>query len=322
MAGKPRPSKLRRSKAGFNRVFHAVTLGFALSVVLVVVAIVVVLIIGAWPSLQQFGWKFLTTARWNPATEIFGALGPILGTVLCSIVAIVVAVPLSFGVAMAMVFLAPSWFKRPLTVTIELLAGVPSIIYGIWGMLVLVPVLETHFYPFLTESLGEMAIFKPIFGGPFSGSSLFTAGLVLAVMILPFISSIMREVFEATPNMLREASYGLGATTTEVMWKVVLPNSRIGVIGGIMLGLGRALGETMAVTFVIGNSHRMPYSLLSPGTSISASLANEFNEATGELYISSLIALGLILYAISLIVLGLSRFMLSRLSSDRSRQGS
>ncbi|MCX8501945.1 MAG: phosphate ABC transporter permease subunit PstC [Alphaproteobacteria bacterium] len=302
--------------------FHAVTLGSALSVVLIVGAIVVVLLIGAWPSLQQFGWGFLTTARWNPATEIFGSLGPILGTVICSLIAILVAVPLSFGVAMAMVFLAPSWFKRPLIVTIELLAGVPSFIYGIWGMLVLVPLLEAKFYPFLANSLGQWGVFKPIFGGPPSGSSLFTAGLVLAVMILPFISSIMREVFEATPNMLREASYGLGATTTEVLWKVVLPYSRIGVIGGIMLGLGRALGETMAVTFVIGNAHRMPYSLLSPGTSISATLANEFKEATGELYLSSLIALGLILYAISLIVLGLSRLMLNRLTSDRSRQGS
>ncbi|MDI9407745.1 MAG: phosphate ABC transporter permease subunit PstC [Candidatus Pacebacteria bacterium] len=320
MVGSNRHSVLRQ-KAGFNRIFYSVTLGFALSVVVIVLAIIAVLVVGAWPSLKEFGWGFLTTARWNPAAEIFGSLGPILGTVVCSLIAILVAVPLSFGVAMTMVFLAPSWFKRPLILTIELLAGVPSIIYGIWGMLILVPFLEMNLYPFLADHLGQFALLKPIFGGPPSGSSLLTAGLVLAVMILPFISSIMREVFEATPNMLREASYGLGATTTEVLWKVVLPYSRIGVVGGIMLGLGRALGETMAVTFVIGNAHRMPYSLLSPGTSISASLANEFNEATGELYITSLIALGLILYVISLVVLGLSRLMLNRLTRDPSRQG-
>ena len=315
----PNQNTLFRSRAEFDRIFRAVTFGFAIAVAAIVTAIVITLSIGAYPALKEFGFSFFTNSSWNPATERFGALGPIIGTVSCALISIIVAVPISFGISMVLVFLAPNWLKQPLTLTIELLAGIPSIIYGIWGMLVLAPFLQEKIYPSLTAHLGENWLLRPIFGGPASGISLLTAGLVLAVMILPFIASIMRELFESVPSLLRESAFGLGATTSEVLWQVVLPYSRIAVIGGIMLGLGRALGETMAVTFVIGNSHRLPYSLMSPGSSISASLANEFNEATGDLYLSSLIALGLILYMISLIVLGLSRLMLSNLA--RRKEG-
>jgi phosphate transport system permease protein len=286
---------------------------FAFSVLFLVGGILMVLFDGAWPAIQQFGLGFITTETWNPVTQVFGALGPIYGTLVTSVIAMLIGVPISFGIAVFITQLCPGWLKQPLSTAIELLAGIPSIIYGIWGLFVLAPLLQERVYPVLVASLGNVPFVGKLFGGPPLGISVMTAGIILGIMVLPFISSIMRDVFETVPAMLRESAYGLGATTAEVVWQVVLPFTRVGVFGGIMLGLGRALGETMAVTFVIGNAHRIPHTLLNPGTTISAILANEYNEATEDLYIAALVANALILYIITLIVLGIAKTMLVRL---------
>ena len=266
--------------------------------------------IGSLPALSTFGFGFLVTERWNPVTEKFGALAPIYGTIVTSFIAMLIAVPVGLMIAMFLTELCPQWLRRPIGIAIELLAGIPSIIYGIWGLFVFAPFLQETLQPFLIAVFGNVPVLSSLFAGPPYGIGMLTAGLILAIMVLPFITSISRDVFDAVPPVLKEAAYGLGCTTWEVVRYVVLPYTRVGVIGGVMLGLGRALGETMAVTFVIGNAHRISASLLAPGTTISATIANEFTEAVGDLYTSSLIALGLILFVITFIVLAAARYML------------
>jgi phosphate transport system permease protein len=246
-------------------------------------------------------------------TEKFGALAPIYGTVVTSLIAMLIAVPLGLLIAVFLTEICPLWLRRPIGIAIELLAGIPSIIYGIWGLFILAPFLQQTLQPFLIATLGNVPILSSLFEGPPYGIGVLTAGLILAIMVLPFITSISRDVFEAVPPVLKEAAYGVGCTTWEVVRYVVLPYARVGVIGGIMLGLGRALGETMAVTFVIGNAHRISASILAPGTTISATIANEFTEAVGDLYTASLIALGLILFLITFIVLAAARYLLLRI---------
>ena len=302
-----------RRQRRLDDAFRYLTLGFALAVLLVLGGVIVALIKGAWPALSTFGFGFLTTEVWNPVTEKFGALAPIYGTLITSLIAMIIGIPISFGIAVFLTELAPLWLRRPVGIAVELLAGIPSIIYGIWGFFVLAPILQTSVQPFLIATFGKLPLIGVLFQGPPYGIGMLTAGLILAIMVLPFITAIMREVFEQVPPMLKESAYGLGATTTEVVWRVVLPTTRIGVVGGIILGLGRALGETMAVTFVIGNAHRISSSLLAPGTTISASIANEFTEAVGDLYLSSLIALGLILFVITFFVLAIAKLLLLRM---------
>jgi phosphate transport system permease protein len=297
-----------------ERAFHAATLVAALLVLTLLGGVMLALVKGGWPALAQFKLAFLTREIWNPVTEKFGALAPIYGTLVTSLVAMLIAVPVGFGVAVFLTELAPQWLKRPVGVAIELLAAVPSIIFGIWGLFVLAPLLQQHVQPWLIDRLGPLPLVGSLFQGPPFGIGVLTAGLVLAIMVLPFISAVMRDVFETVPDVLKESGYGLGATTWEVVWNVVVPYSRAGMIGGIMLGLGRALGETMAVTFVIGNAHRISASLLAPGTTISAAIANEFTEAVGDLYTSALVALGVLLFVITFTVIAGARLMLLRLN--------
>ncbi len=296
--------------------FKGLTLAFAVLVLVVLAGVLVSLVLGALPALQQFGFNFLITEAWNPVTEKFGALAPVYGTLVTSAIAMLIGIPVAFGVALFITELCPSWLKRPLSMMIELLAAIPSIIYGIWGLFVLAPFVQEHIEPALIDTLGAVPGIGLLFQGPPLGIGVLTAGFILAIMVLPFISAVMRDVFETVPAVLRESTYALGATTSEVVWRVVLPYARIGVFGGILLGLGRALGETMAVTFVIGNAHHIHASLLQPGTTISAALANEFTEAVGDLYLSSLIALGLILFVITFIVLALAKLLLIRLEKQ------
>jgi phosphate transport system permease protein len=311
-------SVTRRARAGAigDGVFRALTFLFALLVLLILGGVIVALVEGALPALRTFGPAFVVSEIWNPVTEKFGALAPIYGTLVTSAIAMLVGIPVSFGVAVFITEICPVWLKRPLATMIELLAAIPSIIYGIWGLFVFAPFVQQYIQPALIDSLGEIPGFGALFAGPPLGIGVLTAGFILAIMVLPFISSIMRDVFETVPAILKESAYGLGATRGEVIRHIVLPYTRIGVVGGIMLGLGRALGETMAVTFVIGNAHHISASILQPGTTISASLANEFTEAFSDLYRSSLIALGLILFVITFIVLALAKLMLLRLQKQ------
>jgi phosphate transport system permease protein len=297
-------------------VFRGTTAFFALLVLIILGGVIVSLVDGALPALRSFGWGFLATDSWNPVTEKFGALAPIYGTVVTSAIAMLIGIPIAFGVAVFITELCPVWLKRPLGTMIELLAAIPSIIYGIWGLFVFAPFMQSYVQPAIIATLGALPGIGPLFGGPPLGIGVLTAGLILGIMVLPFISSVMRDVFETVPSILKESAYGLGATTWEVMWQVVLPYTRVGVVGGIMLGLGRALGETMAVTFVIGNAHRIQNSIIAPGTTISATLANEFTEAVGDLYLSSLFALGFILFIITFIVLALAKIMLIKLEKQ------
>ena len=294
-------------------IFRNLTFLFALLVLLILGGVIVALVDGSLPALRTFGLAFLYADVWNPVTEKFGALAPIYGTLVTSAIAMAVGIPVAFGVAMFITEICPLWLKRPLATMIELLAAIPSIIYGIWGLFVFAPFVQQYVEPAIIGTLGQIPGIGALFAGPPLGIGVLTAGFILAIMVLPFISSIMRDVFETVPPMLKESAYGLGATRTEVVLQVVLPYTRIGVVGGIMLGLGRALGETMAVTFVIGNAHRISTSILQPGTTISASLANEFTEALGDLYLSSLVALGLILFVITFIVLAFAKLMLLQL---------
>jgi phosphate transport system permease protein len=305
--------RIARERVG-ERIFRSSTFIAALLVLILLGGVIVALISGSWPALSTFKLGFITTQVWNPVTEKFGALAPIYGTLMTSLIAMLVAVPLSFGIAIFLTELAPAWLKRPVGVSIELLAAVPSIIYGIWGLFVFAPLLQQHVQPWLIDVLGPIPVLGKLFQGPPFGIGILTAGLILAVMVLPFISAVIRDVFETVPDVLKESAYGLGATTWEVIWKVVVPYSRVGITGGVMLGLGRALGETMAVTFVIGNAHRVSASLMAPGTTISASIANEFTEAVGDLYTSSLIALGVLLFVITFAVIAGARLMLMRLN--------
>ena len=309
------PSRARvlaRLRLG-DLVFHNITRAAAFTVLVLLGGAIMSLVIGAMPVFEAFGLNFLFEQRWNPVTEKFGALAPIYGTLVTSLIAMVIAVPVGLLIAMFLTELCPMWLRRPIGIAIELLAGIPSIIYGIWGLFVFAPFLQGTLQPFLITIFGDIPVLSALFAGPPYGIGVLTASLILAIMVLPFITSISRDVFEAVPPVLKEAAYGMGCTTWEVVRHVVLPYTRVGVIGGIMLGLGRALGETMAVTFVIGNAHKISASILAPGTTISATIANEFTEAVGDLYTSSLIALGLILFVITFIVLAIARYMLLRI---------
>jgi len=303
--------RLRLSDVAFRHLTRAA----ALAVLVILGGIIVSLVWGSLPALRAFGLSFLYEEVWNPVTEQFGAIAPIYGTVVTSLIAMLIAVPVGLFIALFLTELCPMWLRRPIGIAIELLAGIPSIIYGIWGLFVFAPFLQQHVQPLLIDLFGNIPLLSTLFAGPPYGIGVFTAGLILAIMVLPFITSISRDVFEAVPPVLKEAAYGLGCTTWEVARYVMLPYARVGVIGGIMLGLGRALGETMAVTFVIGNAHRISGSLLAPGTTISATIANEFTEAVGDLYTSALIALGLILFVITFIVLAIARLLLIRLNA-------
>jgi len=308
-----RAKVLQRLRLG-DIAFRNLTRAAAITVLVILGGIIVSLVYGSLPALQAFGFGFLVDETWNPVTGKFGAIAPIYGTLVTSIIAMLIAVPVGLFIALFLTELCPMWLRRPIGIAIEMLAGIPSIIYGIWGLFVFAPLLQQYVQPFLITIFGHVPILSTLFKGPPYGIGILTAGLILAIMVLPFITSISRDVFEAVPPVLKEAAYGLGCTTWEVVRYVVLPFTRVGVIGGVMLGLGRALGETMAVTFVIGNAHRISGSILAPGTTISATIANEFTEAVGDLYTSSLIALGLILFVITFIVLACARIMLLRLN--------
>ncbi len=292
---------------------------FAFFVFILLAAIMVSLVYGSRETIAAYGMSFFTINDWDPVNDVYGAVVPILGTVITAFIALVIAVPVSFGIAMFLTELAPAWLRRPLGVAVEMLAAIPSIIYGMWGLFVFVPIFQEYIQPGMIAVLGNIPVIGGFFSGPPFGIGLFTAGLILSIMIIPYIASVMRDVFEVVPAMLKESAYGLGASTWEVMWKVVLPYTRSGVIGGIMLGLGRALGETMAVTFVIGNAFRLPDSIFSPANSIASAIANEFNEA-GGLQKSALIELGLILFLITTIVLALSRLLLARAARGEGKK--
>jgi phosphate transport system permease protein len=293
--------------------FRLLTRSAAVGVLLLLGGVMLSLVIGSWPAFSEFGLGFLVSQTWNPVTDKYGALAPVYGTLVTSFIAMLLAIPFGLLIAMFLTELCPKWLRRPIGIAIELLAGIPSIIYGIWGLFVLAPFLQVHVQPVLIDTFANIPVLNALFAGPPYGIGMLTAGLILAIMVLPFITSISRDVFDAVPPVLKEAAYGLGCSTWEVTRYVVLPYARVGVIGGVMLGLGRALGETMAVTFVIGNAHRIAASVLAPGTTISATIANEFTEAVGDLYTSSLIALGLILFFITFVVLAAARYMLLRM---------
>jgi phosphate transport system permease protein len=314
-----RASTVRRFGRGDAR-FRLLTLSAALLVVAIFLGVLGALIDGAWPAIKAFGLPFLWTEKWNPVTEKFGALAPIYGTVVTSFVAMLIAVPMGVGIAIFLTEICPNALKRPISIAIELLAGIPSIIYGIWGLFVFAPFLQSTIQPWVIDAFADVPVLSTLFEGPPYGIGVFTASLILSIMILPFISAVTRDVFETVPPMLKEAAYGLGCTRWEVMWRVVLPYSRTGVVGGAMLALGRALGETMAITFVIGNAHRIPSSLFAPGTTISAAIANEFTEALGDLYVPSLIELGLILFFITFLVLASAQLMLRRMEASGGKK--
>jgi phosphate transport system permease protein len=293
--------------------FRGTTQVFAIGVLVLLGAVLVSLAAGAAPAFAKFGWRFFISQAWNPVTENFGALPAIYGTLVTSFIAMLFAIPIGFGIAVFLTELCPPSLRRPIGTLIELLAAIPSIIYGIWGFFVLAPIMAEYVQPALIGSVGQLPIVGALFSGAPFGLGVLTAGLILAVMVLPFIASVTRDVFLTVPPMLRESAYGVGATTAEVVWRIVLPYTRAGVIGGIMLALGRALGETMAVTFVIGNANRLSPSLLAPGTTISATLANQFAEAKDDVYVASLFAIGLILFVITFFVLAAAKLMLLRL---------
>ena len=309
---------LRRFHIG-DRTFGTLTLISAITVLVILAGVMISLVHGSLPAWRAFGFEFFTSQSWNPVTEKFGALPAIYGTVLTSTIAMLIGVPISLGIAIFLTEICPERLRRTIGVAIELLAGIPSIIYGIWGLFIFAPFFQTHFQPALIDMFGNVPVLNQLFAGPPYGIGLLTAGLILAIMVLPFITSITREVFETVPPVLKEAAYGIGCTRWEVIRRVVIPYTRVGIIGGVMLGLGRALGETMAVTFVIGNAHRIMPSIMAPGTTISATIANEFTEATGDLYTASLVALGLILFFITFIVLAAARLLLMRLERQEGR---
>ncbi|MCQ8895442.1 phosphate ABC transporter permease PstC [Limnobacter humi] len=304
------------SKRG-DTLFGILTAGSAALTLLLLGGIIVSLFVASWPTIKAFGLQFLLTADWDPPNDSYGALVPIYGTLVTSLIALIIAVPVSFGIALFLTELAPPWLRRPLGTAIELLAAVPSIVYGMWGLLVFAPIFGKYVQAPLGATLGKVPVIGNLFAGPPIGIGLLCAGVILAIMIIPYISAVMRDVFEVTPVMLKEAGYGMGCTTWEVIWKIILPHTKVGVIGGVMLGLGRALGETMAVTFVIGNTNYLnDISLFSPGNSITSALANEFAEAAPGLHTSALMELGLILFLITFLVLVASKILLARLSSN------
>ncbi|MDD3029338.1 MAG: phosphate ABC transporter permease subunit PstC [Alphaproteobacteria bacterium] len=291
----------------------------AMGVVVLTAAIVFVLGVAAAPAFKAFGWTFFVSDSWNPVKDVFGALPAIYGTLVTSFLALLFALPVGFGIAFFLVELSPPFLVKPLRVAIELLAGIPSIVFGFWGLFVLAPVFQKYIQPFLIDTLGSLPLIGPFFEGPAFGIGILTAGVVLAIMILPFLTAFLTEVFKTVSPLLKESAYALGATRWEVLKSIVTPSTRASIAGGIMLALGRALGETMAVTFVIGNFHRLKLSLLAPGTSISASIANEFNEATTDLHSASLLALGLILFVITFIVLACGKASVALLARRERR---
>ncbi|MBI5430768.1 MAG: phosphate ABC transporter permease subunit PstC [Nitrosomonadales bacterium] len=313
-----RDARLKR-QALFDVLFRNLTRVSAFAVLALLAAVIASLITGSMPAIHAFGFGFLTSSEWDPVNDQFGALIPIVGTLVTSSIALLIAIPVSFGIALFLTELSPRILRRPFGIAIELLAGIPSIIYGMWGLFVFAPLFADHIEPWINDHIGTMPYLGPFFSGPPMGIGILTAGIILAIMVIPFISSVMRDVFDVVPTLLKESAYGLGATTWEVMWNVVLPYTKVGVAGGIMLGLGRALGETMAVTFVIGNAHEISKSLLMPGNSISSALANEFNEAVGDIYTASLIELGLILFFITFVVLSIARYMLYKLGQREGK---
>jgi len=317
-ASQSREKVLAGLRAG-DIAFRWTTFGAAITVLLVLGGVFVSLVAGSWPAWRAFGLGFFVGGSWNPVTEQFGALSPIFGTLVTSAIAMLIAVPIGLGIAIFLTELCPLKLRRPIGTAIELLAGIPSIIYGIWGLFVFAPLLQQYVQPPLIATFENVPVLSTLFAGPPYGIGILTASLILAIMVLPFITAISRDVFATVPPVLKESAYGLGFTTWEVVRNIVLPYTRVGVIGGVMLGLGRALGETMAVTFVIGNAHRISGSILAPGTTISATIANEFTEAVGDLYTSSLIALGLILFMITFVVLACARLLLLRLDQKAGR---
>jgi phosphate transport system permease protein len=310
------PAPPRRTRAGQwqDALFRRVTAAFAALVLVVLVSIVVALAFAAWPALAKFGFGFFGSSAWNPVARDFGALAPIYGTLVTSAIALAIGVPVSFGIALFLTEMCPVALKRPLGTAVELLAAIPSIIYGMWGLFVFAPFFADHVQPLLARAFGDAWLVGPLFQGAPTGIGVLTAGVILAIMVIPFIASVMRDVFEIVPPILKESAYGLGCTTWEVVRRVVLPYTRVGVVGGVMLGLGRALGETMAVTFVIGNAYRISVSLFEPGNSIASALANEFNEAADPVHRGALIALGLVLFVLTLIVLAASRLLIAHLT--------
>ncbi len=313
-----RAQTARRAGAGDSR-FRLLSLAAALLVLLIFAGVIGSLIMGAMPSFKAFGFGFITTEAWSPARDRFGALGPIYGTLITSIIAMLIALPVGIGIAIFLTELCPRILRRPIGIAIELLAGIPSIIYGIWGLFVFAPFFQAYVQEPVMAAVDGVPVLGTLFGGAPYGIGIFTAGLILSIMILPFIAAVTRDVLETVPSVLKEAAYGVGATQWEVMWKVALPFARTGVVGGAMLALGRALGETMAVTFVIGNAHRIAPSLFAPGTSISAAIANEFTEATTEIYLASLIELGLLLFVITFMVLAAAQLMLRSMEKGQGK---
>lgn len=313
-APKGQPPRKRRDGPWADALFSALAHGAALLTLALLAGIIISLLIGAAPAIHEFGIGFLWSKDWDPVQQKFGGLVMIYGTVATSLIALLIAVPVSFGIALFLTELAPKWLKRPLGIAIELLAAVPSIVYGMWGLMVFGPILASFVQAPLQSVFGEVPVLGALFSGPPVGIGILSAGIILAIMVIPFIAATMRDVFDVTPPMLKESAYGLGATTWEVVWRVVLPYTKTGVVGGIMLGLGRALGETMAVTFVIGNFNQLDsLSLFEAANSITSALANEFAEAEAGLHQASLIYLGLVLFLITFVVLALSRLLLVRL---------
>lgn len=316
----PQAEKILKIQKIQDFVFHKSTLFFALSVLVALVGIIISLIVNAWPALSTFGLGFFFTVEWDIINGQFGGLIAVFGTVVTALIALIIAVPLSFGVAVFLTETCPAPLRRPLGTAVELLAAVPSIIYGMFGLFIFAPLFAEYVQPALAGTVGQIPVLGYLFSGAFNGIGVLCAGLILAMMVLPFIASVMRDVFEIVPPVLKESAYGIGCTTWEVVNKIVLPYTKTGVIGGIMLGLGRALGETMAVTFVIGNAHKLSASLFSPGNSIASTLANEFGEAEPGLHYSSLFALGLALFAITFVVLAIAKIMLARMEAAQGKK--
>jgi phosphate transport system permease protein len=315
----PPPHLAPSSGAAADRLFRLVTAGAAWLVLIVLGGAAVSMAWGGRLALETFGWRFITSRDWDPVSGKFGALIPIYGTLATSIIALLIAVPVSIGIALFLTDIAPRWLRAPIGMAIELLAAIPSIIYGMWGLFVFAPFMAAHVEPWLTGKLGELPAIGPLFTGPPIGIGLLTASVVLGIMIIPFITAVARDVFNAVPSSLKEAAVALGSTRWEILSRVTLPYTRSAIIGAIFLGLGRALGETMAVTFVLGNAHDLSPSLLMPSNSIAAAIANEFTEADTELYRSSLIALAFLLFVVTFLVLCAAKLMLMRVGRTHGR---
>lgn len=299
-------------KFSSDNVFIGITRWLGISLILLIVALLISLVTLSWPSIKTFGFHFLWSNQWDPVKQQFGALAALIGTIVTSVIAIIIAVPLSFGIAVLITNVLPKPLASIIARTVELMAGIPSIIYGMWGLFTLAPFMATHIQPWLIAHTAHIPVLNFIFGGMSIGFGIFTAGIILAMMIIPLISSVIRDVLATAPELLKEAAYGVGATRWEVVKYILFPYTRAGILGGVILGLGRALGETMAVTFVVGNSHKLFTGLFMPGTTISATIANEFTEATGQLYPSALMELGLILFLMTFVVLAISRHFLHK----------